>query len=316
MPRLPQFFQVGANSGNAIGRATSELEAACQIAAQLQLGSTLEAAINQVASGEVACRASLASIGHYVSRYSGGPGAPLLKFLSQFGQTFGCTLMLGQEFTETLAHMSFQEATNLFPFTRTAIWATQLTASKSSDGFSKMVTKSDLQTLCSPKALDQAKAAESLLADCWQVVQSQLPPATAENHKKTVHLYRCFGKLCFRTTLFQLKKQKLAPDELTFQTLPEILDRFTKELQGLTTTPATGSRAATIEDAVKAEPFQAMLLQNTHIKVGGMNQGCNLSKCSSCISPPFGVCNICVPVLCQGTAFRRSMGPRSSSCCR
>ena len=170
MPRLPQFFQVGANSGNAIGRATSELEAACQIAAQLQLGSTLEAAINQVASGEVACRASLASIGHYVSRYSGGPGAPLLNFLSQFGQTFGCTLMLGQEFTETLAHMSFQDATNLFPFTRTAIWATQLTASKSSDGFSKMVTKSDLQTLCSPKALDQAKAAESLLADCWQVV--------------------------------------------------------------------------------------------------------------------------------------------------
>ena len=67
---------------------------------------------------------------------------------------------------------------------------------------------------------------------------------------------------------------------------------------------------------MKAEPFQAMLLQNTHIKVGGMNQGCNLSKCSSCISPPFGVCNICVHVLCQGTAFRRSMGPRSSSCCR
>ena len=275
MPSLPQFFQVGANSGNAIGRATSELEAACQIAAQLQLGS-----INQVASGEVACRASLASIGHYVSRYAGGPGSPLLRFLSQFGQTFGCTLMLGQEFTETLAHMSFQEATNLFPLTRTAIWATQLTAGKSADGFAKLVTKSDLQTLSSPKALDQAKAAESMLADCWQLVQSQLPAATAENHKKTVHLYRCFGKLCIRTTLFNLKKQKLAPDELTFQSLSEILERFTQELQGVTPTQASSSRPATIQDAVKAQPYQAMLLQNSHIKVGGMKLGSNLSMCS------------------------------------
>ena len=226
--------------------------------------------------------------------------------------------MLGQEFTETLAHMSFQEATNLFPLTRTAIWATQLTAAKSADWFAKLVTKSDLQTLSSPKALDQAKAAESMLADCWQLVQSQLPAATAENHKKTVHLYRCFGKLCIRTTLFNLKKQKLAPDELTFQSLSEILERFTQELQGVTPTQASSSQPATIQDAVKAQPYQAMLLQNSHIKVGGMKLGSNLSMCSCYIykAPVRFLFQTSLPVLCPGTAFPRSMGPRSSSCCR
>ena len=281
MPSLPQFFQVGANSGNAIGTATSELEAACQIAAQLQLGSTLEAAIKQVASGEVACRASLASIGHYVSRYGGGPGAPLLRFLSQFGSMFGATLMLGTDFTDTLANMTFPEATNLFPLTRTAVWASQLTSQKSNDGFARLLVRSDLQKLSTPSILDQVKAGESMLADCWHLIQSQLPAATAENHKKTLHLYRCFGKLCVRTILFIVKKQKHAPDQVCFDTLPEILDKFTQEVSGVPTpSQAASSQAGQVEDAVKAQPYQAMLLQNSHIKVGELCLSCKSSACA------------------------------------
>ncbi|CAE7726975.1 bglB [Symbiodinium sp. CCMP2592] len=267
MPSLPQFFQVGANSGNAIGRATSELEAACQIAIQVQMGASLESAIQSVASGEVACRQSLPAIGHYVSRYSGGTSFPLLKFLSHFSSTYGTTCMMGQDFMEALSHTTFPDPGNLYPLLRTALWATQCTSTKQQDGFAQLLTRADVQRLSSPQNMESVRTAESMLSDSWKLVQSQLPEGTSTNAGSN-HLYKCFGKFCVRAILFLTKKEKLGPDaQQKLESLAQILDLFTQDVSKVKqATPA--AEAKTIKDAVSAQPWEATLLQNTHIKVG------------------------------------------------
>ncbi|CAE7327779.1 bglB [Symbiodinium sp. CCMP2592] len=267
MPSLPQFFQVGANSGNAIGRATSELEAACQIAIQVQMGASLESAIQSVASGEVACRQSLPAIGHYVSRYSGGTSFPLLKFLSHFSSTYGTTCMMGQDFMEALSHTTFPDPGNLYPLLRTALWATQCTSTKQQDGFARLLTRADVQRLSSPQNMESVRTAESMLSDSWKLVQSQLPEGTSTNAGSN-HLYKCFGKFCVRAILFLTKKEKLGPDaQQKLESLAQILDLFTQDVSKVKqATPA--AEAKTIKDAVSAQPWEATLLQNTHIKVG------------------------------------------------
>ncbi len=150
VPSLAHFLQMAQNSTNSISRPITELEVAAQLATLYEGGATLQEAMSTLQSGDLQSRISLPSICHFVQRFSGGPQFPLIRFLSTFSSQWGTALMMGEEFAHQLAHQDFCNPTNVFPYIRTACWATQLTTNKHADGVAKLLTKADLQKLASP----------------------------------------------------------------------------------------------------------------------------------------------------------------------
>ena len=132
-PDLPSWLQYSMNSSNQVGRATNELELASQIATFIQGGKSLEDATTLVSQGLVHTN-QMRDIAHYVKLYAGGQQFELLKFLKTFSQHYGATLLMGRDFFHGLARAEFKaDHTTVFPHMRTAMWATGLTTSKTSD---------------------------------------------------------------------------------------------------------------------------------------------------------------------------------------
>ncbi|CAJ1335911.1 unnamed protein product, partial [Effrenium voratum] len=129
-------------------------------------------AIKTVRQGDVRCRKYLPAIAHYVQRYAGGTNFSLLQWLAHFSTQVQATLLLGSQFMTALAMLDFKDPTSVFPLLRTAIWTTQLTSNASCDGYAAALSKNDLDKLKGPAMLAQAKAMESMLSDCWAMLQA------------------------------------------------------------------------------------------------------------------------------------------------
>ena len=152
-------------------------------------------------------------------------------------------------------------------FTRVALLSAMLTSKKSSDGYSKLIFKSDFDRLT--RAL-QSKAVqmESILAKSWaQLVQESIDGAV----KATA-----FGKLCVRTVLLVLQKQKYGRDP-EFDSFTDITNQFAEDLAGGNPAPSPAQSSKQrqeqekrdkVEDLVSASAAQVAMLQHAHLKIG------------------------------------------------
>ena len=91
--------------------------------------------------------------------------------------------------------------------------------------FSRFVTKGDIQMLKGKKYQGKVVDAEKMLSQCWDNMQAN-PMATFEKNK-------VFGRLCLRTTLHLLSKEKSGRDTTEFANLQEIRDAFTEDLKAM-----------------------------------------------------------------------------------
>ena len=225
-PKLPGTIADALNSVNGIFEAQGELELALTIA-NAAVGADAfewdELATSCCTSSQVAGYAKW--IGKLVKNLGGGKeqGYPLIKFAQEFQKQFGNSCFVGKEFFVNLLDVNFVP-TSMTTFVKIAILATQVSApeGKRVDGFSRFLTKGDLQLLKNKKKQAQVTEAENVLANCWK----KLLGMDLEQLEKN----KVFGKVCLRVTLHLLKKEKQGRDTTEFTCLPEIEDAFGADL--------------------------------------------------------------------------------------
>ena len=172
--------------------------------------------------------------------------------------------MIGQELMATLASLNFKQASNVFPYIRSATWATLSPSGKQIDGFSKILTKTDLEKLKQPNLQAKVQAAETILKTKWQECQPM-----------SDHLCKCYGRLQVRTILWLLGKQKHGRETKEYIDQGQILEDFDLEVGEGPQAKKSGNASAdlVVQDTTNAKPHQLALLQYTHIKVNNLYLG-------------------------------------------
>ena len=186
--------------------------------------------------------------------------------------------MIGTDLMAALATTNFKVQGNLFPHLRVAIWATLSSSPKHQDGFSKLLTKSDVEKLRSNTMSDKIKKAEKMLADSWQVT-----PALEMDH-----VTKAYGRLCVRSILFLLSKQKYAREEHEYQDLSEILQAFTNDMKAKPSVALANpadQEEMQVTDTSQATAKNMALLQNQHVKLNQMHLGFTKSCVHTMLSP-------------------------------
>lgn len=174
--------------------------------------------------------------------------------------------MVGHDVMGALATTDFKHHGTMFPYVRVAMWCTMCSTDRVQDGFSKILTRADIE-----KARGQSQQAtlmecETILKDGWAAIHGQ--PMDLQ------HATKCFGRLCVRAILFLAIKQKYARGGHEFLSVPEIAQAFKQEIAN--PEPSASSKATSAEkerivtDVAKASPSQAALIQHQHLKVGSM----------------------------------------------
>ncbi|CAL1159306.1 unnamed protein product, partial [Cladocopium goreaui] len=262
-PQLPSYIQSALSAVNNSYQQMTEIEAASQMCEYLNHGMALKEALQKVQECDPACKRSLEAIAWFVSRYAGERQC-LVKFLAHFSKTYG-SLLLGEEVMKSIAYMEFKGSTSLYPFLRTALWASMMCSNRSSDGYSKLLNKSDCEKLKNAAFKAQVDMAEQALADGWEVIQK----STAEQATKLA----AFGRLCTRLTLHVLKKEKHGREPAGHESISAICILFAADLAGGAKPSVRKEEAKpTVELEVKnvlaSTPAELALLQNPHVKQG------------------------------------------------
>ena len=162
--------------------------------------------------------------------------------------------MIGHDLMAALATTNFKVQGCVFPHLRVAIWATLSSSSKNQDGFSKILTKSDVEKLRSNNMSEKIMSTETILADSWKVTQD--PDLDLD------HVTKAYGRLCVRSILFLVSKQKFSREDHEYQSMAEIVQAFgdQEEMQ--------------VTDTSQATPKSMALLQNQHVKLHQMQLAC------------------------------------------
>ncbi len=189
------------------------------------------------------CVAYLDPIMQYVKLYSGGGGAPIVRFLEGFAKEYGGSKKLGETFLSAVASAKFPTESSKFPFLRGAMLATNLISPKAKvvDGVAKLLSKSDVTTIASKPMLVKATAAEQILSEAWSELQ-ELSKA------RKLSIGQCnalFGRLASRLVLHILKKEKGGPEVNKYDNLTAVKTTFRVEKsKDLGDDVATGTAAA------------------------------------------------------------------------
>ena len=171
---------------------------------------------------------------------------------------------------QNLAYHDFKVEGSQLIMVRLAILHTMLTSKRSTDGYSKLIYKSDLDKL-KGSLKEKAVQVEQLLVDAWGKCQSTSVDARVACF--------AFGKLSVRLMLLVLGKQKFGRDQEEMENFQEIVALFAQELQGPGSTSnqaADGQEQADtveVKDLLQASAADMALLQHPHIKVGSKQLG-------------------------------------------
>ena len=266
IPTLAAFVQLAMNASNSIGKPINEVEVGLQLANHFSKGIPLAEAVAMVKQGDVRCRGSISHIATYVQKYAGGAGFPLLYFLAKFSSQVGGALLLGSQVMATIANLEWKDPTCVYPFIRTACWATMLTSGTSRDGYATVLTKGDVEKLRAPATMAEVAKAESILKDAWAIHDSMKEDSQQENQ-----FFKCFGRLAVRTILYLTHKQKQAREARTWENLPQILQAFTDELPGASQaegSKSSSTQAMPVSNVLVASPKTLAMLQNLHMEIG------------------------------------------------
>jgi hypothetical protein len=253
VPGFPHLAQQALNASHAMTNQATEIEVAASIAEVVDSqGPAIDwkAAIAMAASTQPPCVDYIATVGLYVKQYGGGPKAQLIHFLAGFAKEYTESLKLGQEFMKAITEMIMVSNKSTFIHLRTAILATQLSASKKADGIAKLLTKADLNTLRAKPMQAKVEQVENMLDAAWHELQGL---AGTHSEGETFKLY---GMLCIRLVLKMTKKEKLGCDTTEYDSFDDILAVFHHEKTNngssgpvSSSSSSTGDAPATIGDA-------------------------------------------------------------------
>jgi len=179
-PGLPDLAQRALNASNNVASHSTELETGSTISefaeGMRQDGKEIDWTLCIEAAGASMpqCMPYISTIGDYVKYYSGGQGAPMIKFLDSFSKLFGANIKLGEEYLKAVTEAQFPSATLMFPFVRTALVATNLISPKVVDGIAKLLTPADVSRLKAKDQLSTLEGLETAMQHAWSVVQLHL----------------------------------------------------------------------------------------------------------------------------------------------
>ena len=92
----------------------SEIEVLLTIGRYVSLhGMTVQQAKQRCLEAEPACRDYIDVLAHFVARYGGGIGFPLVEFLGDFSKVYGASLVLGSEFMRAVTFCDFKSRREL-----------------------------------------------------------------------------------------------------------------------------------------------------------------------------------------------------------
>lgn len=144
------------------------------------------------------------------------------------------------------------------------MWCTMCSTDRVQDGFSKILTKADIEKVRGHSQQATLLEVEATLKDGWHGIQGH----------PVQHATKCYGRLCVRAILFLTNKQKFARDGHEFLSVPDIAQAFKQEMAN--PEPNASSKATSTEkerivtDVAKASPSQVALIQHQHLKLGSM----------------------------------------------
>lgn len=224
-PTLPILIQGALNATNICFEAVGEVELLSTIAMRanqiLQDGGEPDfVKIAQLsAAGSVGLYAHV--LGKFVQSFGGGAPFEILGYLATFSHQ-DKAVTLGKEFVMAITECEFSPV-HLFPLVRIAFAVTNLTAPKQKvqDGFSRLLTRTDVQALKGKKNLPKLEELETLMEKAWKQTCSKADKALA---------YKAFGRLQCRSLLHVTKKSKHGHEDKTYADLNEIYNLFMAEL--------------------------------------------------------------------------------------
>lgn len=232
-PTLPDLAQRALNASNSVASQASELETASTIAefAQLQHGDAVnwEACVEAAAASMPPCASYIKTIGTYVRLYGGGDGAPIVKYLDEFGKSFGENRRLGEEFLKAVTDAVFSSVSTRYPHIRTGLIATNLVAPKVIDGVARLLVKSDVERLRAKDRIQTIDEAERMMAEGWKLVQDLVSAKSCS----TTDTVSVLGRLHCRTTLHITGKAKLGFEKRQFNGMQDIKNAFMTDLKAI-----------------------------------------------------------------------------------
>ena len=229
VPEFTDFAQRALNAANSIASECTELEVMSSMAefAQMQEGKEIDwtQCQNAAISGSPRCAPYASTLMTFVKNYGGGRGAPVIHDLDAFAKQHAQNLILGEEFLETLIGLKLGETTPC-PRFRAACVATNLTSKKSSDGVSKLLTKSDLNKFQSKETVVKVtdleiefKSAETLVKT---LVEAEHMPTNVARDMVFLFMIRSVAHLTGKGLQTFMKKK--------YASQKEILDLFYEEV--------------------------------------------------------------------------------------
>ena len=166
-----------------------------------------------------------------------------------------------------LANFDFKQDGSQLVMRRIALLHAILTSKRCTDGYSKLIFKSDLDKM-KGSLKDSTKQIEDLLLGAWK--QTLAVMKTGEGEKASF----AFGKLSVRLILVLLAKQKHSRDTVEFDSFEEVVQRFTDELTGRTISSSSHAGdekkvvCRKVQDLLEASASDMALLQNPHLTLG------------------------------------------------
>ena len=127
----------------------------------------------------------------------------------------------------SILSLDFRSASSTYPFTRTALVATQMTSTRAqqSNGVARLLVKGDLEKVRSHK---EALKGEEMLASAFKLSE-------ADKHLPADQKVLLLGRLMCRLVLHMVGKESKGKEGKTYQDLSEINATFGEEWATVTT---------------------------------------------------------------------------------
>ena len=268
---LPALFQEALNSDQTVMTEAGELQTMTMMSDTIEKNPTMTKTdvINRAKGSMPKCHEYLGTLYDFVKQFSGGPGAPLIRFLQGFCKEYGGNRVIGDTFFAAVTTATFATSCNTFAHLRAGCIAANLVCPqhKIQDGVARLLTKTDVQAIPLKGKVLHATAVECHLAEAW----SELEGYVAEGKLTLSVRNRLHGLFSARLVLFLAKKGKDSIEAKTYASMSEIKQKFQDELS-----VEVGSHGARMLADKGSE--QEAPAANTHVSLGDASDPMFIAK--------------------------------------
>ena len=230
-PNFAKIAQIALNTGNHVASVSGELETSCTIAEYAE-DTTLtsergwqERVAESITELNLPAARYARTLIDFTTKFGGGPGAPMIKFMDAFAKQYGCTAVLGEVFWVALTYTKFTTVVDEhFTLVRISLAIVNLVCTKVEDGIAKTLVKTDLVRLSAKKQLATIREADQVLSDVLVIIEGLQP----HHELPTSKFMRPAGQAFVRIGLWATAKQSLGPEINNKFTVDEIKACFLK----------------------------------------------------------------------------------------